>query len=251
MKTFFIGTGIPEESSALRAGNGVYMADGHLSEVANLTDTKTLRERARRHMQEGAVTEGYLASRDEVLRLLNEALATELVCNLRYRRHFFMAMGVNSEAVRQEFREHADQEEEHADLLAERIVQLGGYPDFDPDSLSERSHAEYVEGDTLESMIRENLVAERIAIDNSGWNHPVFRRQGSHQPQVAGNHPGHRRRTCRDLSSLLKDIAAGDPLDGLGKTPSTPLPPGSRSSASCVSSSSSMWWPPWSRSCGA
>jgi bacterioferritin len=131
-----------------------------------LTDVNTLRERARKHLDEGAVTEGYSADLETVLRLLNEALATEIVCTLRYRRHYFMASGMNAESVKAEFKEHADQELMHADQIAERIVQLGGEPDFNPASLTERSHAEYVEGSTLEDMIKEDLVAERIAIDS-------------------------------------------------------------------------------------
>ncbi|MDB5104291.1 MAG: Rubrerythrin:Ferritin and Dps [Fibrobacteres bacterium] len=131
-----------------------------------LTDVSTLRERARKHISEGAVTEGYSADRETVLKLLNEALATEIVCTLRYRRHYFMANGVNAESVKLEFKEHADQELEHADLIAERIVQLGGAPDFNPAGLTERSHAEYMEGTNLEDMIKEDLVAERIAIDS-------------------------------------------------------------------------------------
>src|SRR5262249_33519496 len=127
---------------------------------------KTLRDRARKHIDEGPVTAGYSADRDTVLRLLNDALATELVCTLRYRRHYFMARGIHSQSVAQEFLEHANDEQGHADRIADRIVPLGGEPDFDPDGLSSRSHAEYVEGDTLTSMIREDLVAERIAIDS-------------------------------------------------------------------------------------
>jgi bacterioferritin len=135
-------------------------------EETTLTDIQTLRDRARRHLEGGAVTEGYSADRETVLKLLNEALATELICNLRYRRHYFMASGANSESVKAEFREHADQEGEHADMIAERIVQLGGEPDFNPVGLATRSHAEYVEAGSLEDMIKENLVAERIAIDS-------------------------------------------------------------------------------------
>lgn len=131
-----------------------------------LTDVNTLRQRARKHLDEGAVTEGYTADLEKVLKLLNEALATEIVCTLRYRRHYFMASGMNAESVKAEFKEHADQELMHADQLADRIVQLGGKPDFNPASLTERSHAEYVEGSTLEDMIKEDLVAERIAIDS-------------------------------------------------------------------------------------
>lgn len=133
---------------------------------AFLTDIRTLRDRARRHIEEGAVTEGYHADRETVLKLLNEALATELVCNLRYRRHYFMAQGIHSESIRAEFREHADQESAHADQLAERITQLGGEPDFNPGSLLSRSHAEYMPGKDLADMAREDLVAERIAIDS-------------------------------------------------------------------------------------
>jgi bacterioferritin len=131
-----------------------------------LTDVKTLRERARQHIAEGSVTPGYSADRDTVLKLLNDALATELVCVLRYRRHYFMARGIHSGSVAQEFLEHSNDEQMHADQIAERIVQLGGEPDFNPSGLATRSHAEYVEGETLTSMIREDLVAERIAIDS-------------------------------------------------------------------------------------
>lgn len=129
-------------------------------------DVGALRERARLHMEQGAVTEGYTADRPVVLKMLNSALATELVCVLRYRRHHFMARGIHSQAVATEFLAHANEELSHADQLAERIVQLGGEPDFAPDTLLERSHAEYREGATLADMIRENLVAERIAIDS-------------------------------------------------------------------------------------
>src|SRR5207253_6821762 len=131
-----------------------------------LTDIKTLRERARKHMERGAVTAGYKADRDTVLRLLNEALATELVCVLRYKRHYYMANGIHAQSVAAEFLEHANEEQGHADQLAERIVQLGGEPNFSPDQLSARSHSEYVEGKDLADMIQEDLVAERIAIDS-------------------------------------------------------------------------------------
>lgn len=131
-----------------------------------LTDIKTLRERARRHIERGAVTEGYTADRETVIKLLNEALATEIVCVLRYRRHYFMATGINAEGVAAEFLQHANEEQVHADQIAGRIVQLGGAPNFNPDGLLSRSHAEYVEGEVLTDMIREDLVAERIAIDS-------------------------------------------------------------------------------------
>ncbi|HEU0201797.1 MAG TPA: ferritin-like domain-containing protein [Burkholderiaceae bacterium] len=130
------------------------------------SDVKTLRERARRDIEEGAVTANYGCDKETVLRLLNEALATELVCTLRYRRHQFTARGLASQGVADEFQEHAREELEHADRIAERIVELGGNPNFSPDGLSERSHAEYVEADSLQDMIRENLVAERIAIES-------------------------------------------------------------------------------------
>ena len=131
-----------------------------------LTDVQTLRARARANIDEGAVTTGYSADRATVLRLLDESLATELVCVLRYRRHHFMARGIHSQSVAQEFLVHSNEEQGHADQIAERIVQLGGEPDFAPGGLVDRSHAEYVAGDTLASMIREDLVAERIAIDS-------------------------------------------------------------------------------------
>jgi len=131
-----------------------------------LTDIKTLRERARKHIENGAVTEGYTADRDTVVKLLNEALATELVCVLRYKRHYFMANGIHADSVAAEFLEHANDEQGHADQIAARIVQLGGAPNFNPEGLLTRSHAEYVEGDTLTDMIKEDLVAERIAIDS-------------------------------------------------------------------------------------
>jgi bacterioferritin len=131
-----------------------------------LSDIKTLRERARQHIEQGAITPGYTADRDTVIKLLNEALATEIVCTLRYKRHYYMASGIHAEGVAAEFLEHATEEQAHADQIAERIVQLGGAPDFAPDTLTTRSHAEYVEGATLKDMIKEDLVAERIAIDS-------------------------------------------------------------------------------------
>lgn len=132
-----------------------------------LTDVKELRRRAREHMEAGAVTEGYKADRDTVVRLLNTALATEIVCVLRYRRHHFTAKGIHAQAVAEEFLEHAQEEQEHADRIAKRIVELGGEPDFSPEGLAARSHSEYVEGDDdLVTMIREDLVAERIAIES-------------------------------------------------------------------------------------
>jgi len=131
-----------------------------------LTDIKTLRERARQHIEQGAVTQSYHGDRETILRLLNEALATELVCVLRYKRHHYMATGLHAEAAAAEFLQHAVEEQGHADQIAARIVQLGGQPNFDPDGLTSRSHAEYVEGENLREMIKEDLIAERIAIDS-------------------------------------------------------------------------------------
>jgi bacterioferritin len=132
------------------------------------TDIKELRRRARQHIENGAVTDDYRGNRAVVVELLNQALATEIVCVLRYKRHYFMASGINSEAVASEFLQHASEEQGHADQLAERIIQLGGSPDLDPASLVDRSHAEYVVGNDLMDMIREDLIAERIAIDSYG-----------------------------------------------------------------------------------
>jgi bacterioferritin len=134
--------------------------------TVELTDVKTLRERARQHVEQGAVTEGYNADREKILRLLNESLATEWVCALRYKRHYYMASGIKASVAAEEFLEHAIQELEHADKLAERIVQLGGEPDLNPDNLSKNAHAQYVEGKNLKEMVLEDLVAERIAIDS-------------------------------------------------------------------------------------
>ena len=134
--------------------------------TVELTDVQTLRERARQHVEQGAVTEGYTADRQTILRLLNESLATEWVCTLRYKRHYYMASGIKASVAAAEFLEHANQEQEHADKLAERIVQLGGEPDLNPDNLSKNSHAPYVAGKNLKEMVLEDLVAERIAIDS-------------------------------------------------------------------------------------
>jgi bacterioferritin len=131
-----------------------------------LTDVSELRRRARVNIERGAVTEGYRGDVSTVIELLNQALATELVCVLRYKRHYFMASGIHAQAVAAEFLEHANQEQGHADQLAERITQLGGAPDFNPQGLATRSHSEYVEGATLIDMLKEDLVAERVAIES-------------------------------------------------------------------------------------
>ena len=129
-------------------------------------DIDAVRRDARQHIEQGAITTGYLADLPAVLKMLNDALATELVCVLRYRRHHFMARGIHSQSVAAEFLAHANEELGHADQLATRIVQLGGEPDFSPATLLSRSHADYAEGNNLADMITENLIAERIAIDS-------------------------------------------------------------------------------------
>jgi bacterioferritin len=171
-----------------------------------LSDIETLRKRARKNIEEGAVTKGYTADRDTVIRLLNEALATELVCVLRYKRHYFMAKGIHSDPVKAEFLAHANEELIHADRLAKRIVELGGEPNFSPDGLSERSHAEYVKGDTLKSMIKENLIAERIAVESYremvvylADNDPTTQRMLKEILTVEEEH-------ADDLASLLEDM---------------------------------------------
>ena len=137
-----------------------------MDRLNTLTDVATLRRRARQHLDGGAVTSGYRADRKAVLRLLDAALATEIVCVLRYRRHHFMAQGMNADPVAAEFLVHANEEQQHADQIAARIVQLNGEPNFSPEGLLSRSHAEYVEGTDLIDMIKEDLVAERVAIDS-------------------------------------------------------------------------------------
>ena len=131
-----------------------------------ISDIKELRKRARQHIEKGAVTEGYKVDRETALKLLNEALATEIVCVLRYKRHYFTATGIHSEGVKAEFLEHANEEQQHADQIAERITQLGGEPNLNPEGMLSRSHSEYVEGESLIDMIKEDLVAERIAIES-------------------------------------------------------------------------------------
>jgi bacterioferritin len=177
-----------------------------VSEKPFLTDIKTLRERARQHMELGAVTEGYRADRETVVKILNEALATEIVCVLRYRRHYFMASGIHAEAVAQEFLQHSNDEQGHADEIAQRIVQLGGEPNLNPEGLLTRSHAEYVEGTTLTDMITEDLVAERIAIDSYreivqylGNDDPTTRRMMESILAVEEEH-------ADDMTNLLQDI---------------------------------------------
>lgn len=178
-----------------------------MEKSAFLTDIMTLRQRARQHIEEGAVTAGYKGDRELAIQLLNEALATELVCVLRYKRHYFMARGLNAQPVAAEFLEHANEEQGHADGIAERIVQLGGEPNFSPEGMLLRSHAEYVEGNDLIDMIKEDLVAERIAIDSYremieffGKNDPTSRRLLEEILAVEEEH-------AEDLVSLLQELS--------------------------------------------
>ncbi len=143
------------------------------------TDIETIQRRAREKMSEGAVTNAYLADRELVIEVLNEILATEIVCVLRYKNHYFMASGINAGPVATEFLEHANEEQMHADWVAERITQLGGSPNFSPEGLASRAHAHYSEGETLQEMIEEDLVAERVAIETYS---EIIRWLGSDDP---------------------------------------------------------------------
>jgi bacterioferritin len=175
---------------------------------AFLTDVKTLRARARQHIDQGAVTPGYGADPKTAVKLLNEALATEIVCVLRYKRHYFMAKGINSQSVADEFLQHANEEQAHADEIAQRIVQLGGEPNLSPEGMLSRSHSEYVEGQDLIDMIREDLVAERVAIDSYreqiawfGTADPTTRRMLEGILAMEEEH-------ADDLVSLLEEMGA-------------------------------------------
>jgi bacterioferritin len=169
-------------------------------------DVGALRHRAAQDLREGAITPGYVADRKMVLELLNTALATELVCVLRYKRHQFMAQGIHAKAIAAEFEEHAGEELQHADELAARIVQLGGEPDFSPDALSARSHVEYRTGTDLVGMLEEDLVAERIAIDSY---RDVLRYLGNDDPTTArmvGGILATEEKHADELASLLRDF---------------------------------------------
>ncbi len=171
-----------------------------------LTAVKTLRDRAREHIRRGAVTAGYAADRDTVVKILNEALATEIVCMLRYKRHQFTAKGIHAQGVAAEFAEHAAEEQGHADLIAERIVQLGGEPDYSPATLLSRSHSEYVEGGDLAEMIQEDLVAERIAVDSYG---EIIRYLGTDDPTTRRMFEAileKEEEHAEDLASLLQEV---------------------------------------------
>jgi bacterioferritin len=184
-----------DKSLVIKSGSGTFV-----------TDVQELRRRARAHIEQGAVTEGYRADVETVLRILNEALATEIVCVLRYKRHYYMAAGIHASGVAQEFLEHANSEQRHVDQIAERITQLGGEPDLNPGNLVSRSHSEYVEGKGLLEMIREDLVAERIVIESYsemvrflGNDDPTTRRM---LEQILAEEEDH----ANDLSTLLESL---------------------------------------------
>ena len=175
-----------------------------------VSDIEAIRRRARQHIENGAVTEGYRGDRETVIKVLNDALATELVCVLRYKRHYYAATGIHAQAVAEEFLEHAQEEQGHADQIAERITQLDGEPDFNPETLTKRSHSEYVEGKNLSDMIREDLVAERIAIDSYreivqylGDNDPTSRRV---MEEILAKEEEH----AEDLKNLIQTISEGE-----------------------------------------
>ncbi|HLJ15372.1 MAG TPA: ferritin-like domain-containing protein [Bryobacteraceae bacterium] len=181
-------------------------AKPHKEQRPFVTDVQELRRRARAHMEQGAVTSGYKAGRETVIRVLNEVLATELVCVLRYKRHYYMASGIHAQSVTQEFLEHATEEQGHADLAAERIVQLGGAPNLNPEGLATRSHSQYIEGTSLLEMIREDLVAERIAVES--YNE-IIRYLGDDDPtsrtmmeKIMANEEEH----AEDMKTLLESL---------------------------------------------
>ena len=173
-----------------------------------LTDIKTLRDRARQHIEGGAVTPGYKADRETVIKLLNEALATEIVCVLRYKRHHFMASGLNAQSVAQEFLQHAIEEQTHADQIARRIVQIGGEPDFSPQGLLTRSHSEYVEGATLIGMIEEDLIAERVAIDSYRESISYLANDDSTTRRMLEEILAMEEEHAEDMASLLKELGS-------------------------------------------
>ncbi len=165
-------------------------------------DVEEIRQRAAQKIDEGAITDTYEGDKEHTISLLNDALATEIVCVLRYMHHYFMATGVHGMAVRDEFKEHADSEREHADKIADRIQQLGGKPDFDPASLLQRSASQYAEGDTLADMIKEDLIAERIVIE---VYQQMIRYFGDHDPTTR-NMIEHILRDEEEHASDLSDL---------------------------------------------
>jgi bacterioferritin len=177
-----------------------------------VSDIENIRKRAREHIRQGAVTQGYHADRETVIKLLNQALATEIVCVLRYKYHYYMASGIHAQSVKAEFQEHAREEQEHADQLAERITQLDGKPDLNPQGLMTRSHSEYVEGASLVEMIEEDLVAERIAIDSY---REIIQYLGEADPtsrRVMENILAKEEEHAEDLKTLLEELGEkGEP----------------------------------------
>jgi bacterioferritin len=182
-----------------------------------VSDVKELRRRARDHMEHGAVTSSYKADRETVIRILNEVLATELVCVLRYKRHYYMATGIHAQAVAAEFLEHAIEEQEHADVAAERITQLGGEPNLNPEGLATRSHSQYIEGTNLLDMVREDLIAERIAVES--YNE-IIRYLGDDDPttriameKILGKEEEHADDMKKLLDTLSQDERFADKAD--------------------------------------
>jgi bacterioferritin len=177
-----------------------------------LSDIETIRKRARAHIDKGAITDGYSADRDTVIKILNEALATEIVCVLRYKYHYYMAKGIHAKSVAAEFLEHATEEQGHADRIAQRITQLDGTPNLNPEGLLSRSHSDYAEGEDVADMLKEDLVAERIAIDSYreiiqylGNDDPTTRRM---MEDILANEEEH----AEDLSTLLDQLGRkGEP----------------------------------------
>jgi bacterioferritin len=177
-----------------------------------LSDIEAIRKRAREHIDKGAITEGYGADRDTVIKILNEALATEIVCVLRYKYHYYMAKGIHAKSVAAEFLEHATEEQGHADRIAQRITQLDGTPNLNPEGLLSRSHSDYAEGEDVADMLKEDLVAERIAIDSYreiiqylGNDDPTTRRM---MEDILANEEEH----AEDLSTLLDQLGRkGEP----------------------------------------
>ncbi|HYZ90454.1 MAG TPA: ferritin-like domain-containing protein [Myxococcales bacterium] len=178
-----------------------------------LSDIQEIRRRAREHVERGAVTDAYKGDVTTAIKLLNEALATEIVCVLRYRRHHFMAAGIHYQAIADEFMQHSQEEQGHADQIADRIRQLGGAPDFNPQGLLSRSHAQYQEGQSLVDMIKEDLIAERIAIESYlemirwfGENDPTSRRLMEGILAVEEEH-------ADDMATLLETLDPREPAD--------------------------------------
>jgi bacterioferritin len=169
-------------------------------------DVEEIRRRASQKIEDGAVTDSYKGDVDKTVSILNEALATEIVCVLRYMHHYFMATGVHGKSVSEEFKEHADEEREHADLIAERIQQLGGKPDFNPKTLLERSSSHYIEGETLEDMIKEDLIAERIAIDSYREMIAYLGDEDSTSRRMLEEILAKEEEHADDLANLLEDI---------------------------------------------